>query len=130
MRSDWLLRARAILNRQWDPIHLSRMPDADEWDWADEYDQYGDQLAALIEVGVSDEGLLTYLEWAEVAWIGRPRAECQGRSGAADIGNASAVHDLRSGRVASVGRIRRGGASSLDVPFCPDRRLHDDAQKW
>ena len=70
MRSDWLLRARAILNRQWDPIHLSRMPDADEWDWADEYDQYGDQLAGLIEVGVSDEGLLTYLEWAEVAWIG------------------------------------------------------------
>ena len=48
MRSDWLLRARAILNRQWDPIHLSRMPDADEWDWADEYDQYGDQLAGLI----------------------------------------------------------------------------------
>ena len=70
MRSDWLLRARAILNRQWDPIHLSRMPDADEWDWADEYDQYGDQLAGLIEVGVSDEGLLTYLAWAEVAWIG------------------------------------------------------------
>ena len=33
-------------------------------------DQYGDQLAGLIEVGVSDEGLLTHLEWAEVAWIG------------------------------------------------------------
>jgi hypothetical protein len=70
MSSDWYARARAILNREWDPIHLSRMPDTDEWNWADEYDHYRDQLAALIEAGVSDDGLLTYMEWAETAFMG------------------------------------------------------------
>jgi hypothetical protein len=61
MQSDWYARARAILNREWDPI--GHCPD-------DEYDDYRNQIAALIEAGVSDDGLLTYLEWAEVAFIG------------------------------------------------------------
>lgn len=71
MQTDWNARARAILNREWDPIHLSRMPDADEWNWADEYDLYRDLLAVLLKYrGVSDDGLLALLEWAEVEFIG------------------------------------------------------------
>ena len=71
MQSEWYARARAILNREWDPIGLSHDdPDLDAECWADEYDDYRNQLAALIEASVPDEGLLTYLEWAEVAFIG------------------------------------------------------------
>ncbi len=60
MSSDWYDRARAILNRE-NPI--GRCPE-------EEYDDYRNRLAALIEADVSDDGLLTYLEWAEVSFIG------------------------------------------------------------
>ena len=64
MQSDWYARARAILNQQWDPIGLGQTcPD-------DEYDDYRDWLAAMIEDDVSDDGLLIYLEWVEVTFIG------------------------------------------------------------
>lgn len=65
MSSDWHARARAILNREWDPIRVLRHGAP-----PDEYDTYRDQLAALIEAGIADDGLLTYLEWAEVAFMG------------------------------------------------------------
>jgi hypothetical protein len=69
MSADWYARARAILNRDWDPIHLSRMPDADEWNWADEYDLYRNILAVLIRSGATDSVLHAFLEWAEVEAI-------------------------------------------------------------
>ena len=96
MQTDWNARARAILNREWDPIHLSRMPDADEWNWADEYDLLlQDLLAVLLKYrGVSDDGLLALLEWAEVEFIGlrsdgRPGTKRQGRRRAPGLGTAS-----------------------------------------
>ena len=90
MSSDWYAGARAILNREWDPIHLSRMSDADEWNWADEYDHYRNLLAALIRIGVPDAALMACLEWAQ--------AECIGlRLGPADHDrNAKVVAALRA----------------------------------
>jgi len=71
METDWYDCARAILNQHWDPIGIGRWPDADEWDWADEYDLYRDLLAAMLKYrGITDDGLLALLEWAEVEFIG------------------------------------------------------------
>lgn len=66
MSADWYARARAILNREWDPIRVMRHGAP-----PDEYDLYRDLLAVLLKHrGVGDDGLLALLEWAEVAFIG------------------------------------------------------------
>ena len=69
MQIDWYARARAILNRDWDPIRLSRSRKLDAESWADEYDPYRDVLAVLIRAGASDSVLFAYLEWAEIGAI-------------------------------------------------------------
>ena len=68
-QSDWLERARSILNQQWDPMghHSTYCTD-------DEYDEICDLLAIVIGAGASDTMLLGYLEGAEVDWTQSVRA--------------------------------------------------------
>lgn len=77
MQSDWYARARAILNRDWDPIRLSRATALDAECWADEYVDYLDFLVLLIRNGAPDVELVAYLIWAEVEFIGLPPADLE-----------------------------------------------------
>lgn len=58
--SSWLVRAREVLNREWDPIGVLPYDGGPE----DEYDQYRDRLASMISAHATDKELAAYLDWA------------------------------------------------------------------
>lgn len=61
----WRDRLRKVLNRDWDPIGVTRGNSED-----DEYERYVGKIAAMLRDRASDEDLLAYLKWAEVEQIG------------------------------------------------------------
>ena len=61
----WRGRIREVLNRDWDPIGVTRGNVED-----DEYERYEGKIAAMLRDRASDEDLLAYLKWAEVEQIG------------------------------------------------------------
>ena len=61
----WRSRLREVLNRDWDPLGVTKGRPAD-----DEYEVYEGKVAAMLRDHASDEELLAYLKWAEVENIG------------------------------------------------------------
>jgi hypothetical protein len=61
----WRDRLREVLNRDWDPIGVTKGRPAD-----DEYEVYEGKVATMLRDRASDEELLAYLKWAEVENMG------------------------------------------------------------
>jgi len=63
--TPWDNALREVLNGEWDPIGVASP------DWVeDEYDSYVDPIRALITDNVSDDALITYLNWVTTERMG------------------------------------------------------------
>ena len=72
----WLTELRKVLNRDWDPIGVTRDGSVE-----DEYDSYMGKITAMLRDNASDEEMLAYLKWAELENMGLGSEEQFNRDG-------------------------------------------------